>query len=45
VSIHEEEQRVAETVRREERVIRGDGDVESPRKLDLTPDDPTRRRS
>jgi len=40
----EEEQRVAETVRREEVQIRGDGDVEGPRKLDLTPDDPTLRR-
>lgn len=41
----EEEQRVAETVRREEVAIRSDGDVESSRKLDLTPDDPTLRRS
>lgn len=41
----EEEQRVAETVRREEVSIRGDGDVDSSRKLDLTPDDPALRRS
>lgn len=41
----EEERRVAETVRREEVDIRSDGDVEGPRKLDLTPDDPTLRRS
>lgn len=41
----EENQRVAETVRHEEVSIRGDGDVESSRKLDLTPDDPTLRRS
>jgi uncharacterized protein (TIGR02271 family) len=40
----EEEQRVAETVRREEVAIRGDGDVDSSRKLDMTPDDPTLRR-
>jgi uncharacterized protein (TIGR02271 family) len=40
----EEEQRVTETVRREEVQIRGDGDVEGPRKLDLTPDDPKFRR-
>ncbi|HYI02798.1 YsnF/AvaK domain-containing protein [Hyalangium sp.] len=41
----EEEQRVAETVRREKVEIRSDGDVEGPRKLDLDPDDPTFRRS
>jgi uncharacterized protein (TIGR02271 family) len=41
----EEEQRVAETVSREKVEIRGDGDVEGPRKLDLTPDDPNLRRS
>ncbi|KFE60734.1 DUF2382 domain-containing protein [Hyalangium minutum] len=41
----EEEPRVAEPVRREEGGIRGDGDGESSRKLDLTPDDPTLRRS
>jgi uncharacterized protein (TIGR02271 family) len=41
----DEEQRVAETVRREEVEIRGEGDVEGPRKLDLTPDDPNLRRS
>jgi hypothetical protein len=34
-----------ETVRREQVDIRGDGDVEGPRKLDLTSDDPTQRRS
>ena len=41
----EEERRVSETVRREEVEIRGDGDVEGPRKLNLTDDDPTLRRS
>lgn len=41
----EEEKRVAETVRREEVEVRGEGDVEGPRKLDLTPDDPNLRRS
>jgi uncharacterized protein (TIGR02271 family) len=40
----EEEHRVAETVRREEVQIRGDGEVESSRKLDMTPDDPKFRR-
>jgi uncharacterized protein (TIGR02271 family) len=40
----EEEQRVSETVRREEVAIRSDGEVDE-RKLDLTPDDPTLRRS
>ncbi|WP_224247055.1 YsnF/AvaK domain-containing protein [Hyalangium gracile] len=41
----EEEQRVAETVRHEKVDIRSDGEVEGSRKLDLTPDDPTLRRS
>ncbi len=41
----EEEQRVAEPVRREKVDIRGEGDVEGARKLDLTPDDPKLRRS
>jgi uncharacterized protein (TIGR02271 family) len=41
----EEERRVSETVRREEVEIRGDGDVEGPRKLNLTDDDPKLRRS
>jgi uncharacterized protein (TIGR02271 family) len=40
----EEERRVAETVRREDVNIRGDGDVEGPRRLDLSNDDPTLRR-
>lgn len=42
----EEEQRVAETVRREEVNIRSDGDVEGPRKLNLTSDadDPSKKR-
>jgi uncharacterized protein (TIGR02271 family) len=40
----EEEKRVAETVRREEVEVRGDGDVEGPRKLDMSPDDPKFRR-
>jgi uncharacterized protein (TIGR02271 family) len=40
----EEERQVTETVRREEVEIRGDGDVEGPRKLDMTTDDPTLRR-
>lgn len=41
----QEEQRVAETVRREKVEVREDGDVEGPRKLDMTPDDPNLRRS
>ncbi|MFL5346817.1 MAG: YsnF/AvaK domain-containing protein [Hyalangium sp.] len=41
----EEEQRVAETVRRETVDIRSDGEVEDARKLNLTPEDPTLRRS
>jgi uncharacterized protein (TIGR02271 family) len=41
----EEERRVSETVRHEEVEVRGDGDVEGPRKLNLTDDDPTLRRS
>jgi uncharacterized protein (TIGR02271 family) len=40
----EEEQRVAETVRREEVQIREDGEVDSSRKLDTSPDDPKLRR-
>jgi uncharacterized protein (TIGR02271 family) len=39
-----EEQRVTETVRREEVQIRGDGEVDSSRKLNMTPDDPKFRR-
>jgi uncharacterized protein (TIGR02271 family) len=41
----EEQRRVTETVRHEEVEIRGDGDVEGPRKLNLTDDDPNLRRS
>ncbi|HVG58497.1 MAG TPA: DUF2382 domain-containing protein [Hyalangium sp.] len=41
----EEEQRVADTVRREKVEIREEGDVESSRNLDMTPDDPNLRRS
>lgn len=42
----EEERRVAETVRREEVSIRSDGDVDGPRKLNLTGDseDPSKKR-
>jgi uncharacterized protein (TIGR02271 family) len=40
----EEEQRMSGTVRHEEVQIRGDGDVEDSRKLNLTPDDPKFRR-
>ncbi len=41
----EEEKRVAETARHEEVEIRGEGDVEGPRKLDLSSEDPTPGRS
>lgn len=42
----EEERRVTETVRREEVAIRSDGDVDGPRKLNLTSDrdDPSKKR-
>jgi uncharacterized protein (TIGR02271 family) len=42
----EEEHRVSERVRREEVSIRSDGDVDGPRKLDLTSDvdDPSKKR-